>query len=400
MFFGGVCLLSDVPFTLLLWTAIGCWLLESRSPSRGCPRLLIAGACLIAACWVRTAGFVLAPFVLLGAVAEKSPNLGMKLATICLTAVGVVASAGVQYQAATAPSSPQAPEVRVDGATPAQQVSTAATRPTVSYVPTLHSAWSVQIEDAARVVRDNLTEFGEHWFRLFTGQKAHYLVALVVFLPFACIGGCEAWRRGSRLLPLITTGYLVLLAPWLSLSDRHLMPVAPALFLFFISGVELVVAKLAGPRHGRNAALFAFGLCLAASMVRDVGLAMDRRWPQQSGDSERFADIRATAAKIREHTSADGVFVATKHGRELAYLSQRPSSPHYAPKIAAAADLAAWYAGEIDALAVYRQGVVPHFGEVAAVAAAYVGHELVYENEHFKLYIERSAVAALANEAH
>ena len=93
---------------------------------------------------------------------------------------------------------------------------------------------------------------------------------------------------------------------------------------------------------------------VVASAVRSGGVVLESRFPQLDSDYARSQDVAAAANKLHAILDPGERFEATAHGRELAWLSQRPSAPGAPVPVQNQQDLAARYAREIVASSHFR----------------------------------------------
>jgi len=423
-------LLSDMPFTLLVWLGLYCY--RRRVPS-GALWPEVGTLCLAAGCWTRVAGFALlagasAGLVLRSFVVPDRARLRTQAGALLLLGAATLAVFYRYHQQATQ-----------DEAMP-------------SYGAYLASAAERGSHEWIAIPLAHFGQSGRSLAYLLTGQQHNVLghTLNLCWLPVIAGMGLH-WRRGNYVSLGACAGYLGANLLVVEMIPRYLVPVAPLLMLYFAEGCGWLACRLfaslvglvrssgedienasvpsslapisepggrgsrraepvacggsagASPsqetasRPSRYAALRIAGatavLIAAVQLPKTIGQVAEIRAPHlQESCAERKA-LYAAAAFLSERASPPDRFVSSCANRELSYLSGAASLTamegrrwQRAPN---AGELRWWV--EQDVKFVLDSTCLPAAErDRLHVACERAGFELVYENRHWRLFEDKA----------
>lgn len=220
--------LTDVPFTLLVVAALWLYyrgLRADRPDRRGWE---VASLLLVAGCWVRLVGFVLA----FGAAAGLLLSAGREgrrralLAAIIVLA-GMAATLAVFYSWHAAYHDPMAP-------TYARSLDRLATGTSL-------------LERMVRPIRNVYITSGQ-LSRLYIGQRMPLPVCVILLVAPVLVAMAVRIRRGDRLGPLVVFCYVGGLSAVTWLRTRYLLPLLPLLILYLLEGYGWILSRLFAKR--------------------------------------------------------------------------------------------------------------------------------------------------------
>lgn len=294
-------LLSDLPFMLMVWIGLYCYI---RGLKQSGPWLEIGTLALIACCWVRVAGFPLAGAAAIGlALNERQvPRRRVWLnALVLLAGVGLTCLLFYKYH---------------------QRVTAAYTVQTYSgYVSEMvqRSDWEWLTAPIGNVLAT-----GRGILRLLTGQQHNSLsraAVALVWIPVVA-GMALALRRRRTLGPSCVAGYVLVLTLNHLLMARYLLPLFPLLVWYFYDGAQWIVERL--PRCRRYAARTTWVLTvvlLAFNLPHAITYAFYARQPEAYRRYAQWEGLQEAAQFLRQHGEPSDRFVSSSHPREISYLS-------------------------------------------------------------------------------
>jgi hypothetical protein len=395
MFLNSVRQLSDIPFMLLVTAGLWAYVrvstrsqgateppaipVDDQPPrSDGSERvlrprdvvwLLCGTAALVASCWVRIVGLPLAVAAGAALVLERRriprrwslANLAVLFAGLAITA----ASLYVLDQWAR------------------QEVNTASYN---AEVDKLAARTPLELMAGPLV---NVYRTGPELFRLFSGQEMPAPLALLLFVPLVI--GMTLYARSGHWTGVSAvvayTAAILFLRPMLV---RYLLPVAPLLLLYSVTGLGyLATVRFPVPAHARAVGLVAMCLVAVSSVPKDfrlVAALQSSRFGQFRAD---WPETYAAADYLRQRSGQMRRFVATGSEEVLAYLSEVPcvkvdrglvmSSP---PVTEVAAELARH---DVDVVMV-KKGPPKYPFDAQLAALARGDGSLLFENGLYEVY--------------
>ena len=301
-------LVSDALFILLVWLGIYCYL--RRLPHNG--RLMELGTlALIASCWVRAPGFCLAAGAAVGLVWQRRDAGRRRVwANAILLAAGTAITAAVflAYHQAALANHDLPSYCNIEGS---------------RFVGRSLWGWlSTPVE--------NTLLTAEPLAQTFTGHKCSDLGPLVIvfWVPIA-VGMWRAFRRQQYLCLCIVLGYVGAVLVLRPMVARYLLPVLPLLLLYFLDGMQFLVAMIVprGP-HARRIAR-AFAVLFLAMQIPKV-YAIPRQFLAAHYPAKyqlRWEPTHGAAEFLRENAGPGDRFISSRHERLLSYFSGVPSIP-------------------------------------------------------------------------
>ena len=308
MHFASIRILSDVPYMLLVWVGIVCYL---RGLARGGLWLEAGTLALLASCAIRAAGIPLAAGAAVGLVLQPSEAPRRRVRTNAVALVGLPIAAAVAalayYYHGIASGGESLPNYG-DGVTALLG----------------RSVWQWFTEPAKDFYLTSmfLTE-------LFNGQRHELLGPLIalVWIP-TLVGMGMHLRRRQWLTVLVTAGYCGGILLQRHMIVRYLLPVAPLLMLYFCEGVGYLAARWKRLRgYQAQAALVCASLLIAAHLPKTIGFLyqVHQRGPTRLAGLEH--PLRQATVYLRDAAQPGQKFISTSQARVLSYLSQVPSIP-------------------------------------------------------------------------
>ncbi len=305
MLLAGVMLLSDLPFMLLVWVGIWCYL---RGLRRGGWWLEAGMLALVGSCWIRVVGV---PLVLGAAVGlllqpRRIGAIRVRLHAVLLVAATILtATLFTTYHQTASP----------DGQLPS------------------YGCYITQIE--SRSLWASAVEPVKNWFltsanlaHIVNGQRHTALgPAIALFWIPTLAGGWVSWRRRERLTVCIVVSYLGALLVYGPLLSRYLLPMAPLLVMYFCEGLRWLVERRSVWRpHGRRVVLGCAVVLLAIHFPKAWYFSYSLHWSEHARlCKEHKSPLWETAGFLRQHAEPGDLFLCTTHHSKLAYLSDVPS---------------------------------------------------------------------------
>jgi len=293
--------LSDMPFTLLVLTALFCFL---RGLKGGSWALELGTIALLFSCWVRVAGLFLVVPCALGLLLERRSaswfRVGLNSAALLVGALATVAVFYLQYERSlraqdSLPPASYLPGIQALMARPAQFF---LERP-------LRNAW------------ESIAEFP----RSFTGLPAAIASVLVVFTIPLLVG---LWKRIARrewLLATMIAGYIGGILVGLPLGARYLLPVAPVLLLYFLEGLSVI---LDGTRRVRRWAPQILVLVVVGLLGINASKGVYSLYKDHTEVAARRIELVDSANRLHALAQSGEQFLSCDSEWQLAYLSDIP----------------------------------------------------------------------------
>ena len=298
--------LSDLPCMLLVWLGLWAYLRGTAGDKPAC--LELGTLALLASCWTRVIVFPLAAAAGLGLLLSTNQRHRRRIFGNAVgLAVGLTASVALFYQ-------------------------WAAWATTQTPVPTYgHHFSSLANRDIGAWLAGPVRHFyetGPHIMRLFTGQSAPELLALLVFwLPIA-IGTVRSVQRREMVVACALIGYLASVLVLRTMFSRYLLPVAPLLAMNWLDGIAAMVAMRSPYRHwAPRIAIGAAILLMAISLPKVVRLAIAVHQEPFANYRADWELLRQTAADLRRHAQPGDRFISSRAQRQLSWLSGMASTP-------------------------------------------------------------------------
>jgi len=301
---GGIRLLSDVPFLLLMWAGLYCY---SRSSKSDRAWLEAGTLLLLASCAMRVAGLPVLPGAAAGLVLSvpasrrRSPRLWLHALVLPLVPAAIAAAAYFWLAPAEAGTPPGY----------ARSLSNALTRSPAVWI---------------RSCAHNFCATGEHFSELLSGQPVKpRLALLIVWLPVAFGMRCLI-NGGGRLLVCVALAYLAAVLPFRPLIPRYLLPVAPVLILCHLKTVAWLIARVPVPRARRTQ--LAAALAVSLVVLQLPKFARTVYWQRRPSADRAWAEralLEQAADFLAEHAEGGQRFVTDDGEAELAFLSRVPS---------------------------------------------------------------------------
>lgn len=305
--------LSDLPFTALLFAAFALLAAARRRSGRRAHALaLAAGLTLAAAGWLRTAALLAAPAALLPG--EARGRLALRTGVLA----GLVAVLGVAPWLATARDRAASAEP------PSEQLLLHDYGTALFHVdPGDPSSPRVDAAGWAERVRSNGAAVARDAAETVLHSRATWAAALLAAL--VSLGLARTARRGPGPPEGFALAYLALLLVYFTHHERLLVPLVPLLVLYALRGGGLLLAPVQRRAGAAGApAELALAVPLLALHGATLGEHLDAR-SRPLGPSTQGAhwdDLEAAAAWVREHVPEDGI-VLCNQAPTLSLLSGR-----------------------------------------------------------------------------
>ena len=301
-------LLSDLPYMLLVWVAMVCYL---RGLRREGYWLELGTAALLVGCWFRVAGVVLAGAAAVGLLLQPRwiPARRVWLNAAVLLAGAALTLAGFHAYC-------QATVVVEPGALPNYGDSVAAMG--------ARSSWQWLVKPLGNIY---LTSRG--LAQVLTGQSHEDVGWPMVLCWLPVIWGMGmSLRRRQWLGVMIVLGYcgsVVLLCP---LIPRYMLPVAPLLFLYFCEGMSWPLEWFCrSRRYAPAVALFWAAVLLVVNVPKMAQFVYEVHQPGFATSQTREQPLARTARFLRDRAAPGERFVGSYNDDQLAYLSEVPTLP-------------------------------------------------------------------------
>lgn len=170
----------------------------------------------------------------------------------------------------------------------------------------------------------NVYRTGPELFRLFSGQEMPAPLALLLFVPLV-IGMTRYARSGHWTGMAAVVGYTAAILFLRPMLVRYLLPVAPLLLLYTVTGLRyLATVRFPVPARARIVGLAAMCLVALSSLPKDLRLVAalhSSRFRQFRAD---WPETYAAADYLRQRSGQMRRFVATGSEEVLTYLSGVP----------------------------------------------------------------------------
>jgi len=287
--------LSDVPFALLLITALWLYLrgLRQVRPTRN--GWEIASLLLVVSCWVRMVGFLAAAGAGVGLVLSGWRKARIRaLLNLVILVTGCAATVAVYHWYAASFGDPQG----------------------ASYLEGLrHYRSSLSIGQLMVLPLRRACEASEEYGRLLIGQRMPSPLCIVLVLIPGLAGLLIRIRQGEWIGPLTVVAYVGgMAAVGAAIRVRYLLPIAPLLILYFFEGWVWIFARplkfskvpVAAVAVILSVAVLGFNLPLVARLIYWKHCD-DYPVEQQSG---KWRDLPAAVGFLKAHRPVSGAIIA------------------------------------------------------------------------------------------
>jgi hypothetical protein len=369
MFLRSHALLTEVPFMLLVFTGLWCYVSGLEGGGRG--RLELGTLALIAACSIRVVGGPLVVAAAVGLLLERSSVSRGRLWANSLLLILGTATVGLFFylQFHQADSSVVTPSY-------AAEVSQLTTRPIYSWL------W---------MPFQNLFETGPELVKVFSGQEAPAAIALFLFWLPAFWGAYGSFRDRKFVCLLATAGYLgaiLLLRPAFS---RYLLPVAPFLWLYFIQGIRgLTERRSVRTIAGQPVWAVVVILLVLLNLPKDLRLAYAVHREDFVSFRDDWPPLVEVADLLRSRVGEDEKFVSGSRPIVLAYLSGRPCLQIDRNQLTAPPGqdeiLANLKSAGVRHIVIDREPKHAYHRELELAIGTSDDLQLIFENDDFKVY--------------